>query len=551
MSIATWESVTRTAARLRYRFSLKLFLSELLQKPWMEPGIPFLAMVAMLAYFSLTIHNYASWDNTQSLMRLFGEFGFVALAMGITLISGGIDLSVGSTFALANFTALALFELVELPMPLVVIGTLGVGALVGAINGVLIGYLKARPFLTTLVTLIIVRASVNLLSNAYSVAFATSSVESDSWDALGGGFVLGVPTNAAALVVVLLAGHIVLSRSRPGWHVSAIGSSRKAARHAGIRVELMLFSTYVLSGVLCAAGGLFYAARQNSADSQTGQGWELQALTAVVLGGISLGGGKGTVWRAMIGAIIIFALANGFLRMGIEGYITSSVIGLILLTAVGVDVKWAKNRAKTIQKIYVNPGLVELTPPPSIERTGNSPFAQNDRLLGVEAIGLDQVEGPEDVIRPPGPALRQHAGRQHHPLLRPQFRAARGLRAYRRPALRHAVRQGREPHRLRRRHGRLRRQALGRGVQGHRRDQPHLVQAQRRQPRAHGRRSRHRARRQDLFQRLHHALRGHHLCARRDGGAAQRPRHLSRPRHRQDPHRHQAVPFPERHLRRP
>ena len=398
MSITTWDNVARTVERLRYRWSFKLFLSELLQKQWMEPAIPFLVMAAMILYFSLTIHNYASWDNTQSLMRLFGEFGFVALAMGITLISGGIDLSVGSTFALANFTALALFELVELPMPLVIIGTLAVGAAVGAVNGILVGYFKARPFLTTLVTLIIVRASVNLLSNAYSVAFATSSVDSDDWDFLGGGFVLGIPTNAAALIVVLLIGHIVLSRSRPGWHVSAIGSSRKAARHAGIRVELMLFLTYVLAGTLCAAGGLFYAARQNSADSQTGQGWELQALTAVVLGGVSLGGGKGTVWRAMIGAIIIFVLANGFLRMGIEGYITSAVIGLILLTAVGVDVKWAKNRGKAIQKIYVNPGLVELTPPPSIERGSGTPFAQNDRLLGVEAIGLDQVEGPEDVI---------------------------------------------------------------------------------------------------------------------------------------------------------
>ena len=108
----------------------------------------------------------------------------------------------------------------------------------------------------------------------------------------------------------------------------------------------------------CArSGGIFYAARQGSTDSTTGVGWEFQALTAVVLGGVSLAGGKGTVWRAMIGALIIFLLTNGLVRMGIPGYVTSAVIGIILLAAVGIDVKWAKNRGKAIQKIYVNPAL--------------------------------------------------------------------------------------------------------------------------------------------------------------------------------------------------
>ncbi len=123
---------------------------------------------------------------------------------------------------------------------------------------------------------------------------------------------------------MLLVGHVFLSRSRYGWHLTAIGASRKAARHAGIRVERMLFATYVLSGMLCAAGGIFYAARQDSTDSTTGVGWEFQALTAVVLGGVSLAGGKGTVWRAMIGGIIIFMLTNGLVRMGIPGYVTSA-----------------------------------------------------------------------------------------------------------------------------------------------------------------------------------------------------------------------------------
>ena len=232
---------------------------------------------------------------------------------------------------------------------------------------------------------------------------------------------------------------------------------------------------------LCGLGGLFYAARQGSTDSTTGVGWEFQALTAVVLGGVSLAGGKGTVWRAMLGGIIVFALTNGLVRMGIPGYITSAIIGLILLAAVGIDVKWTKNRGKAIQKIYVNPAKVPLVTAPALKRGSGTVFAQNDRLINAEAIGLNQVEGPEDVIldrqdrlygstrdgniiRFSGPNF-EHREVFAHIGGRPlgmQFDkeenlivAVAGMGVY-----------GIKPER--------------RGVQGHRRDQPHLVQAERR-----------------------------------------------------------------------
>jgi ribose transport system permease protein len=385
------------AASVR-RFSPRLLLSELLLKQWFEPVVPFTVMIGLWLYFALTVSDYATAKNSLSLLRLFAEFGFVALAMGFCLISGGIDLSVGAIFAFCNFSALYFLFVLELPVGLAIVATLAVGAALGSINGFLIGYLKTRPFLTTLVTLIILRASVNLLNTRYAQVFATNSVDSDTWDFIGTGSVLGVPLNAATLFVVLLICHIFLSRSRYGWHLTAIGASRKAARHAGIRVRLILFFAYALSGLLCAASGIFYAARQSSTDSTTGVGWEFQALTAVVLGGISLAGGKGTVWRAMIGAVIIFLLINGLVRMGIPGYVGSAVTGIILLAAVGIDVKWAKNRGKAIQKIYVNPAFMALSQAPSVQAGSSSPYAQNDRLINAQAIGLDQVEGPEDVI---------------------------------------------------------------------------------------------------------------------------------------------------------
>ena len=398
MSITAARAPKLAAQRLRSYWSPRLFLSELLIKQWFEPVVPFTVMIGLAVYFALTIKDYGTTSNLLSLMRLFAEFGFVALGMAFTLISGGIDLSVGAIFALCNFAALFSLFVLGFPAWLVVLATLLTGAVVGAGNGILIGYLKARPFLTTLVTLIILRASVNLLNERFATVFATNSVDNDAWDFLGEGSILGVPVNAAALIIVLFIGHIFLSRSRYGWHLTAIGASRKAARHAGIRVERMLLLTYILSGMFCAAGGIFYAARQGSTDSTTGVGWEFQALTAVIIGGASVLGGRGTVWRAILGAIIIFMMTNGFVRIGVPGYITSSIIGVILLVAIGIDVKWAKNRGKLIQKIYVNPARIPLSHAPSIAADSGSPFAQNDRLLGAEAIGLDQVEGPEDVI---------------------------------------------------------------------------------------------------------------------------------------------------------
>ena len=217
-------SITRTHDPA---FSPRLFLSELLAKTWIEPAIPLIVMIALIAYFCATAPNYATVDNAQQLLRLFGESGFVALAMAIAIISGGIDLSVGSIL-------LALFKIFELPTPLVIVGRLALGAVAGAANGLLVGYLKARSFLTTLVTLIVLRTAFNLLSQNYSTAFATSSAQSDAWEWLGGGFVLGIPANAAALFVVLVVSHLLLSRSRPG---STSPPSDRAARPRGTRAS--------------------------------------------------------------------------------------------------------------------------------------------------------------------------------------------------------------------------------------------------------------------------------------------------------------------------
>ncbi|MDR3490137.1 MAG: SMP-30/gluconolactonase/LRE family protein [Bradyrhizobium sp.] len=383
---------------LWYRLPVRLFLAELLEKRWMEPIIPFAAMCLLFAVFALAIPNYLSLINLQQLAHDFAEPGLVAVAMAFTILAGGIDLSVGASFALSTFVCLMLFRVLGQPLWIAALGGLGAGLGIGMVNGWLVAYVKTRPFLTTLAVLLIVRALFDLVTEANTADLANADHSSDVWEFLSSGNVLGVPLNLVVLLVVGLVAHVFLTRIRAGLHIMAVGASRKAARHAGINVSRTLLLAYLISGVVAAVAGVLYAARQNGAGPDTGLGWEVTALTAVVAGGISLAGGRGTIARSLIGSAIIFLLISGLLRLNVPGNVSSAALGLMLLVAVGVNVKWSKNRGKMLQKIYLNPVPLQLAPPAEIARGSDGPFAMNDLLAEAEPIGIGQIEGPEDVI---------------------------------------------------------------------------------------------------------------------------------------------------------
>ena len=384
--------------RLAYRWSPQQFVVETLQKRWAEPVFPFTLMLIVLGVSGAVTANYFTWLNFTGTAREFAEFGLVAIAMAHVVISGGIDLSVGAIFALADIAALYLFDVAQWPIVAVIPIVIAMGAAFGAFNGMFIGYVKTRPFMTTLVTLIVLRAVQQILVLGYAMEISASSRESEVWDFLGQGEVYGFPCNFIVFVTVALITHVGLSRSRPGWYLTAIGGSRRAARHAGIPVQRMIFLSYVLSGALCAVAGISYATRLGSASSDLGIGMELMAITAVVLGGVSLGGGRGSIGRALIGAMIVLILVNTMVRHGLPGGYSSMVIGAILLFAVGVDVKWQKHRAKVISKMYAVPTYVRLPKAPDTRPGSNTAFEENGLLSEAEEIGVGEVDGPEDVI---------------------------------------------------------------------------------------------------------------------------------------------------------
>jgi ribose transport system permease protein len=391
-------SLAEAATYWRYRLIPDHVVGEILAKRWIDNAIPFFVLVVVVAGFGWFMPGFFSLGSVATLTRQLGEFGLIVIAMMIVMLAGGIDLSVGSTFALSNITALALLNVYGLPVWLAFILTLLVGGFVGLVNGVLVGYLRLRAFLTTLVTLIIVRAVVDMVLLNLAVRISAGFVDSDLWTYLGDGTVLGIPFSFVLFLAIAVLAHIVLSRTRPGWHLMAVGGMRRSAHNVGIAVRRTVCLTYVASGMLAALAGFLFAARLGGAGSDTGVGLEITALTAAVLGGNSLGGGRGSAAKAVFGAIIVMIIINGLVRLGIASGANSFILGLILLVAVGVDVRWLKNRHKVLAKVYVSPTFQNLPETFGTERGSSSPYALNDRLRDVSPIGLGAIDGPEDVI---------------------------------------------------------------------------------------------------------------------------------------------------------
>src|SRR5579864_5933692 len=404
-----------TVLRLRYRLWPDHLLGEILSKRWTETAIPVIVLLIVAVALSRAIPGFLAPASLADTARQAGEVGCVVLGMSLVIMVGGIDLSVGSMFALTDFTALYCLDVLHWPVAAVIPATLVAGALLGAVNGILIGYLRLRAFITTLITLIVYRATFDLLILDSSNEIAAAFPDIPSWNFMGGGDVLGVPSVALVYIGIAIFGHIFLTRLRPGWHITAIGGSRRSAYNSGIPVRRTIALCYVASGVMTAIGAMFFAARLGTVGGDVGVGLEVTVLTATVLGGISLGGGKGSVAKALVGTLIVLFVINGLTTLSVSGGVNRMVLAGVLLVAAAIDIRWLKNRTRIISKVYVSPTFHALAPPASTA-PGTGTFAQNDRLRDVSLIGLGRIEAPEDVILDRHDNL--YAGSRHGDIMR-------------------------------------------------------------------------------------------------------------------------------------
>jgi ribose/xylose/arabinose/galactoside ABC-type transport system permease subunit len=292
-------------------------------------GVAFVAMViafSVLSPFFLT---------QQNLTNLFVESVFVVLvAAGMTyvLIVGGIDLSVGSVLGLSAATTL--FALMSgLPLPLGIAVGIGTGAAVGVLNGAVITLLGVNDFIVTLATLSIGAGLLQVLTGKTQL----TGVDNEAFAALTKTAVLGIPTPVLIVVAVIAILEFVLIATPFGRAVYAAGINSRAAHLAGISVKRIRFAVYVLSGGIAGLSGVLLASHLNSVQPGLGAGYELTAIAAAVLGGIALSGGRGSVWRSVIGALFLSTLSQGLQLLGVDPLWFGIVTGVSIVAAVAFD----------------------------------------------------------------------------------------------------------------------------------------------------------------------------------------------------------------------
>lgn len=263
----------------------------------------------------------------------------VAVGQTVVILTAGIDLSVGSVVALSSVILGSALK-AEIPIALSVTVGIAVGAAAGLINGVLIAYARVPAFIVTLGMMSVARGLSLVITGGQSIYLFPERFR----DFFGTGSLGPIPMPAVIALFTLCAAHFLLSETRFGRYVYAVGGNMEASRLSGINVNSVLTRVYVLAGVTYALGGAVLTGRLNSAQPIAGMGYELDAIAAVVIGGTSLYGGHGSVWGTLLGALIMGVLRNGLNLLNVSSYVQQVVIGVVIVLAVLID-RWRKSQS--------------------------------------------------------------------------------------------------------------------------------------------------------------------------------------------------------------
>src|SRR5919206_3688479 len=393
-SIRTVDAFPLTGQPRHKRVASRRLLADLISKRWMEGAVPlFLALVLSVVIIATT-PGFGNEGNTELVFRELAEKGLIAIGLTVVMIAGGIDLSVGSLTGVVAMGSLAAMRALQWPVPLIIVASLLAGMALGAVNGFLIAKVKTKPFITTLVTLLVFRTVVQAIQKHYSqgLAFPRSNA---TWSFLGNGKIAGIQTSLFIFLVVLVVTHLAITRARWGWWVTAVGSDRRSARRNGVPVDRVIFGTYVVSGLLCGLAGLLLAARQGSTSEQVGTGYEIAALTAVVLGGVSLRGGRGSAVRAAVGMFVVAIIGRATQIHGKPDEWNQAALAVVLLAFAILDLKWGKYRGRIAEKLQLDPSTVKAGDLVDVTKPGTV-WTINRVLTDAEPIGIGQIEGAED-----------------------------------------------------------------------------------------------------------------------------------------------------------
>lgn len=314
-------------------------MKKLLRQPVVKP---LLALLLMALAMTILSDNFATSDNLFNVLRQTSVNLCISVGMTLVILTGGIDLSVGSILALTGAIAAGLTrDGLELASVDTFVGftflggclaALLVGGLLGAFNGLVITRFKVPPFVATLGMMTIARGLTMLYTGGFPITGLGSGFEY-----VGTGWLLGIPMPVWVALVLIVLFAFIMRRTRTGRYIYAIGGNERASLLSGIRTDRVVLLVYTLAGILSAVAGLLVTARLDSAQPNAGSGYELDAIAAVVIGGASLSGGKGSIWGTVVGALIIGVLNNGLVLLNVSPFWQQVVKGLVILLAVVLD----------------------------------------------------------------------------------------------------------------------------------------------------------------------------------------------------------------------
>jgi ribose transport system permease protein len=313
----------------------------------MKKNVPFLILVFLLVLFSFVAPNFMTFGNLRTLIRQVSFSGISAVGLMFVMISGGIDLSIGSQIVFSNVLLAIMMVDWKLPPAVAIPLILFVGTGLGAINGFLCIKLKIHPLIITLGTSAIFKGMGYIINQSRNIMGFP-----DSFRWFGQGYVWGIPVPVIVMVVVALIGSFILTRTYFGRRVFALGGNEEAARLAGVNINGMKVLLFMICGFVSSITTVLLLSRVFAGQTITGQGLEFDCLTAALLGGVSFKGGEGTIFGLMVGIIIIGVLNNAMQLATFPDFSQTVVKGSVLLIAVAFDVYQKNRKAKeTVAKV--------------------------------------------------------------------------------------------------------------------------------------------------------------------------------------------------------
>ena len=301
--------------------------------------VAFLVLCVFLSVFPKTSGSFFTRQNIFNVLRQISTNLFLACGMTMVIILGGIDLSVGSIIALSGCISAGCVARYNLPLPIALLMGLLVGLLVGMFNGAVISKTTIPAFIVTLATMNIAKGLAYVYTGGSPVRVVTKE-----WQFLGAGYVGIFPTPVVILVIVLIITAIIMNKTKMGRHMYAVGGNQQAAEFSGIKVEKVKFFVHAFSGLMAGLAGIVLASRMYSGQPTAGDGAEMDAIAAVVVGGTSMAGGSGKIGGTIISGLIIGVLNNGLNLLNVNSFWQYVVKGVVILLAVFLD--YFRNKGK-------------------------------------------------------------------------------------------------------------------------------------------------------------------------------------------------------------